>query len=145
MAFDNRKATSFVRLRQGKEAPTAVTWGKYNRKALIRLPISVTTADGKIVGAPTIEFRLPDGSAHPHLLLAGIAQAMLHGRATDRIPELLRRTASSSGPEQRVNVATVPCDFHEIADAFAVYRSVFEQGNVFPAHVLDHLLSMLRA
>ncbi|MBU0690779.1 glutamine synthetase, partial [bacterium] len=37
MAFGNRKPGSFLRLFQGKEAPTGVTWGRFNRKALVRL------------------------------------------------------------------------------------------------------------
>ena len=42
MAFGNRSRDSFVRLSQGKEAPSAVTWGRYNRKALVRIPIIPT-------------------------------------------------------------------------------------------------------
>ena len=145
MAFGNREASSFVRLRQAKEAPNAVNWGDHDRKALVRLPILVTTPAGAVVGAPTIEFRLPDGSAHPHLLLAGIAQAMLYGRATEGIAELLRRTASSSMSEQPGHAAAVPGDFQEVADALDAHRSVLEQGGVFPVHVLDHVVSTLRA
>ena len=76
MAFGNRSLGSFVRLTQGKEAPNTVFWGEFNRKALVRLPLVATTEENRRVGVPTVEFRLPDGSAHPYLLLAGIAQAM---------------------------------------------------------------------
>ena len=59
-----------------KMAPHAIVWGEYDRSALVRLPMNATTEDGRVVSPPTIEFRLPDGSAHPHLVLAGAAQAM---------------------------------------------------------------------
>ena len=82
MAFGNRTEGSLVRLTQAKEAPNAIVWGEFDRSALVRLPIVATTEDGRPVSPPTIEFRLPDGSAHPHLLLAGVAQAMVEARAS---------------------------------------------------------------
>ena len=93
MAFGNRTPNSFVRLTQAKEAPSTVTWGRYNRKALIRLPIVATDEEGRSVSAETVEFRLPDGSAHPHLLLAGIAQAMVAARDFDDLDSLLEKRA----------------------------------------------------
>ena len=77
MAFGNRSADSFTRLTQGKEAPNTVTWGRFNRHALIRLPIQATTADGRAVTPPTVEFRLPDGSANTYLLLTGVVTVIL--------------------------------------------------------------------
>ena len=67
MAFGNRNEASFVRLSQAKEAPAGITWGAFNRHALVRLPLAAATAEGRVVSPPTLEFRLPDGSAHPHL------------------------------------------------------------------------------
>jgi glutamine synthetase len=98
MAFGNRAESSFTRLIQGKETPAALTWGEYDRGALVRLPALARTPDGRAVSPPTVELRLPDGSAHPHLLLAGIAQAELQGRALgggDGLDELLRRTRAT--------------------------------------------------
>jgi glutamine synthetase len=89
MAFGNRSRDSFVRLSQGKEAPSAVTWGRYNRKALVRIPIIPTDVDGRATSPGTIEFRLPDGSAHPHLLLAAVAQAFVDGRRMTDLDERL--------------------------------------------------------
>ena len=51
MAFGNRATNSFVRLLQAKEAPSVVTWGRYNRRALIRLPIVAADEEGE-VGEP---------------------------------------------------------------------------------------------
>ena len=143
MAFGNRTSTSFVRLTQAKEAPSAVTWGRYNRKALIRLPIVACDEEGRSVSPETVEFRLPDGSAHPHLLLAGIAQVMLAGRSFDNVEELLERTNTLT---PHPSAATpVPRMFSEVAEGLRRSRLPFEDGGVFPPHVIDRTVEWLAA
>jgi glutamine synthetase len=143
MAFGNRSRDSFVRLSQGKEAPSVLTWGRYNRKALVRIPIIPTDASGQPTSPGTIEFRLPDGSAHPHLLLAGVAQAMVDGRLIPDLDALIARTAVSahgvSAAEHRV-----PLTFAEIADAVEVSRPVLEAGGVFSPGMLNRVAATLR-
>ena len=141
MAFGNRSEGSFLRLTQGKEAPNAICWGEFDRKALVRLPITVTTATGEVVSAPTVEFRLPDGSAHPHLLLAGLAQALLHGRACAGRDDLLELTRSDRGAS--TVAAQVPRSFAAIADELRRHRGALEAGGVFPPHVLDAALGAM--
>jgi glutamine synthetase len=141
MAFGNRTEESFVRLAQAKEAPNAVTWGEYDRRALVRLPVVATDADGRRVTAPTVEFRLPDGSAHPHLLLAGLAQSMVHGRDTSALDVLLESTAASKAGGAG---ASVPRSFAEVAEALTRHRAVFEAGGVFPAVLIDAQIERLR-
>lgn len=143
MAFGNRSEGSFVRLTQGKEAPNRVTWGEFDRKALVRLPVVVRTAAGEVVSPPTVEFRLPDGSAHPHLLMAGLAQALMLGRETPEREALLERTRSNGGGA--VAAVPVPRTFTAIADALAAHRAVLTAGGVFPAQVLDAVEATLRA
>ncbi len=143
MAFGNRSRDSFVRLSQGKEAPSMVTWGRYNRKALVRIPIVPTDESGRPTTPGTIEFRLPDGSAHPHLLLAGVAQAMMDGRVIPDLDALLARTAvqaqGTSATEHRV-----PLTFVDIALALEVSRPALEAGGVFAATMLDRVMATLR-
>lgn len=144
MAFGNRSRDSFVRLSQGKEAPSAVTWGRFNRKALVRIPIIPTDAAGRATSPGTIEFRLPDGSAHPHLLLAGIAQAFVAGRGMTDLDERLARTAvTAAGQVAAEN--RVPLTFPEIADALAGCRPVLEAGGVFAPNMMDRMIALLRA
>ena len=81
MAFGNRSRDSFVRLSQGKEAPERRDLGPLQPQgAGPASRLSRPTSDGRETSPGPIEFRLPDGSAHPHLLLAGIAQALVAGR-----------------------------------------------------------------
>jgi glutamine synthetase len=145
MAFGNRTEGSLIRLTQAKEAPNAIVWGEFDRSALVRLPIVARTADGRPVSPPTIEFRLPDGSAHPHLLLAGVAQAMVDARHSEGIEALLERT-SVKALRRGAGVATpVPTRFLEVAEALKAHRAGLEAGGVFPAVLLDRLIERLSA
>ena len=142
MAFGNRQRGSFARLRQAKEAPSAIVWGRYDRSALIRLPVVATDAHGQTVTTPTIEFRLPDGSALPHLLLAGAAVSMAHGRSTADLDALLARTMA--GARSAEGGERIPRHFGEVADAIERHRIALENGGAFPPAIVDHLLANLR-
>ena len=137
MAFGNRVEGSFVRLTQGKEAPTSVAWGEFDRHALVRLPIVASAPDGRQVSAPTIEFRLPDGSAHPHLLLAGVAQALVAGRGTAELEALLERTAAAHVRAHPDGAAKLPRSPREIGERLVAARPVLEAGGVFPGGLLQ--------
>jgi glutamine synthetase len=141
MAFGNRSQNSFIRLLQAKEAPNSVTWGRFDRRALIRLPLVATDEHGRPVSPETVEFRLPDGSAHPHLLLAGVAQAMLHGKAAANLDDLLERTATQHG--EHPSGFSVPKSFAEVAQAVAAARPALEAGGVFPADYIDRVVEGL--
>lgn len=141
MAFGNRSPNSFVRLSQAREAPNTITWGRYNRKVLIRLPVVATDAEGRSVSPETVEFRLPDGTAHPHLLLAGIAQAMTAGRSLDHLDALVEKTSAQT--LHSPYAIAVPRSFTEVAESLRQERDMFEAGGVFPRHVIDRVLEAL--
>jgi glutamine synthetase len=143
MAFGNRELGSFVRLTQAKETPVAITWGAYNRKALIRLPLMAPEAGPGEAWPPTIEFRLPDGSALPHLLLAGMAQALLLGRETPDLEALLTRTASDNGGTEAGGVTQLPRDRVGVGAALRRARPALEAGDVFPASMIEAQLKAL--
>lgn len=145
MAFGNRMEGSFVRLTQGKEAPNTVVWGEFNRQALIRLPVTAKTPAGRLVAPPTIEFRLPDGSAHPHWLLAGVAQALLLGRSLPDLDELLERTSAAATRAHAAGGASVPRSFAEIAGSLGTHRTALEADGVFPPGLIDKMLEALHS
>jgi glutamine synthetase len=144
MAFGNRRISSFVRLAQGKEAPNTITWGLFNRKALIRVPMIVTDTSGRTISPPTVELRLPDGSAHPHVLLAGIAQALVAGYQTQDLEALIERTRAETIDDDTEGATPVPRSLSEVAGHLKRHRILLEAGNVFPAHSLDRLIEALR-
>jgi glutamine synthetase len=143
MAFGNREENSFVRLAQGKEAPTSVTWGRYNRKALVRLPIIPRDASGRAVAPETVEYRLPDGSAHPHLLLAAIAQVMAAGKKIPELNELLKKTATDAAAKNPAGGSAIPKSFIEIGQELERHREVFEAGAVFPTEQVEFVVKLL--
>jgi glutamine synthetase len=144
MAFGNRAEGSFIRLSQGKEAPTAVAWGEFDRLALVRLPVVATAPDGRTISPPTIEFRLPDGSAHPHLLLAGIAQALIAGSKIERVEQLLAATNSRVVRSESATAPRLPRGSHDVADALNTARGWLELGGVFSRALIDRLVESLR-
>jgi glutamine synthetase len=145
MAFGNCRRESFIRLRQAMEAPNTVFWGDSDRKALIRLPMLATAPGGRLVGRPTVEFRLPDGSAHPQLLLAGIAQALIHGKAQPDLDALLERTGAARNGDDAEALMRVPRSFAEVAKALMENREALEAGAVFPAGMIEQFAATLGA
>jgi glutamine synthetase len=88
----------------------------------------------------TVEFRLGDGSADVHLLLAGMAVAARRGLTDDGSLELAERlsTADHDDFEQ------LPTSCAESADALEAERELFEADGVFPAELLDAVIAGLR-
>jgi glutamine synthetase len=144
MAFGNRTEGSFVRLSQAKEAPSGIFWGEYDRNALIRLPVTATDEAGREVTLPTVEFRLPDGSALPHLLMAGAALAMISGRDAGDLDDLLRRTSAEVAAAEGGGAARIPRSFLEVAEALTRHRKTLEDHGTFPAALLDRVIGRLR-
>lgn len=142
MAFGNREDGSFVRLGQGKESPEQMTWGLFNRKALVRLPVEVRDAEGNRVAPPTIEFRLPDGSVHPHLLLAAVAQTFLAAGEPAEVDRLLEQSDASR--ESAEGGGAIPSSAEEVARELFSSREIFEAGGVFPPAFVDRTLERLR-
>ena len=145
MAFGNRVDGSFARLVQGKEAPKTIVWGEYDRSALVRLPVVATTEDGREVVPPTVEFRLPDGSALPHLLLAGVSQAMVLGRNAPDLDTLLRNTSARNAAASTDTSNRVPWNTIEVADSLLEHRGALQAGGVFPEVLIDRLVEQLRS
>ncbi len=139
MAFGNRHSTSFLRLSQGVEVPHAVYWGDSDRNALIRLPLVSGAGSGRASSVPTVELRLSDGAALPHLLLAGIAQAVIDARALPDVDELVAQLADASN-----GAPAIPQGFGDVADALVDAREMLAAGGVFPLGLLDAVAAELR-
>lgn len=140
MTWGNRDATSFTRLEGGKESPETITWGCYNRRALVRIPIQARSADAAEVTPPTIEFRLPDGSVHPHLLLAGVAQAMVAAHGRGDATAVLQASEAGRGGAGR----SLPFDRASVADELERCREDLQAGGVLPGSLVDAELGRLR-
>jgi glutamine synthetase len=74
-AVTNQTVNSYRRLLAGTEAPTAATWGRANRSALVRLP---SYKPSKAQSA-RVEVRSPDSACNPYLSFAVLLAAGLRG------------------------------------------------------------------
>lgn len=70
----NQYVNSYKRLVPGYEAPVYLAWGRRNRSALVRIPLTRGEP-----GATRIELRCPDPAANPYLTFAVMLRAGLKG------------------------------------------------------------------
>lgn len=160
-AFGNTVPTSFLRLVPHQEAPTSICWGDRNRSVLVRVPLGWVGVGDRMVrnanplepageaagveSSQTVELRSPDGSANAHLLLAGMAMAACHGlghpEALRVADELYVKTDANKIP----GLKQLPASCCETAVCLKRDRARYEEGNVFPAGLIDGLVRTLEA
>ena len=145
--FGNTVAASYLRLVPGQEAPTRVCWGAHNRAGLLRVPLAFDTParldrvmnpreDGAYpegVARPTIEYRSPDGSAYPHLLLAAVAMCAAAGvGSSDAVALAHRLEVNPQKARDLEGFEQLPATAVAAAHALARDRAFFEQGGMSP-------------
>lgn len=163
-AFGNTVPTSYLRLVPEQEAPTLICWSDTDRSALVRVPLAwdcgvdiaclvnpEEPVDGSLTRRhQTVEWRLPDGSAHIHLLLAGLAVAAEWGLTNSEsltLAEATRVPAAShdmAGAGLRHELGSLPSDCEAAARLLLEHRDLYEAGGVFAPPVIDHLVRLLR-
>ncbi|MGQ9577772.1 MAG: glutamine synthetase beta-grasp domain-containing protein [Candidatus Aminicenantales bacterium] len=169
-AFGNTVSSSYLRLVPHQEAPTRVCWSDLNRSALIRVPLGWRQGENlaKVINpqepatekerAPrqTIELRSPDGSAHVHLLLAGIAAAADWAFGQDEslfqqnwplelAVEYYVKGNIFNDPELLKKLPLLPRSCVESSRLLLAKRHLYERDGVFPPQVIDYLASLLEA
>jgi len=160
-ALGNTVPTSFLRLVPDQEAPTSVCWGERNRSALVRVPLGWTGVGDRMIrdanplegpGDPTafesnqtVELRSPDGSAHVHLLLAGMAVAARYGLEHPDALRVARELYVQPGVADASRWQRLPASCHEAAECLKRDRARYEEGGVFPAGLIDSIAATLEA
>ncbi|MGV9663954.1 type I glutamate--ammonia ligase [Nocardia niigatensis] len=74
-AVTNQWVNSYKRLIHGGEAPTAASWGRSNRSALVRVPMYTPNKSA----SRRVEIRSPDSACNPYLAFAVLLAAGLRG------------------------------------------------------------------
>ncbi len=74
-AVTNQWVNSYKRLIHGGEAPTASSWGRSNRSALVRVPMYTPNK----ASSRRVEIRSPDSACNPYLTFAVLLAAGLRG------------------------------------------------------------------
>ncbi len=164
-AFGNTIPTSYLRLVPHQEAPTNICWGDRNRSVVIRVPLGWSGAQHMIsdanpqdfkcqpegVNKQTFEFRVPDCSADPYLLVAGFIISSLNGLKNSdslEVAEKLYVDVNIFKPEFKAKLATLkqlPASCFESAEALEAKRANFEANGIFPKGMIDSRIKSLKA
>ncbi len=162
-AFGNTVPTSYLRLMPHHEAPTNICWGKSNRSALVRVPLGwvgadlmasianpqdETAAQWKSIPRQTLEYRVSDGSANMHQLLAGLAAAVVCGYreadAIQRAKELQVEGNLFKNEQLMHTFEKLPSSCDESASALLRLRDYFEADGIFQADMIDGIAASLK-
>lgn len=162
-SFGNTVPSSYLRLVPNQEAPTHFFWSDANRKAMIRVPLGWSKTSnlaervnpGKksepmtIESMQTIEFRVPDGSANVHQLIAGVAVAGEWGFSNSK--EALKMTdkyyfkGKTFDEGKHADFPKLPATCAESADRLESKRNLYEKDGIFPPSVIDYVINQLKS
>jgi glutamine synthetase len=161
-AFGNTVASSYLRLIPHYEAPTRIFWSDLNRNALIRVPLAwnaarnladrinpaVPSQNAIAENRQTVEFRSPDGSAHVHLLSAGIIVAADWGFTSDEsliLADKFYLKSDEAADEEAIDeLPVLPSSCGESAQILISNRDVYEKEGIFPGNMIDHISERLK-
>ncbi len=103
----NQWINSYKRLVPGYEAPVYITWGRYNRSPLIRVP----AIPREKASSMRIEYRSPDPASNPYLVFAVLLKAGLRGiKKKYSLPPISEENVYRMGASRRaeLNIETLP-------------------------------------
>jgi glutamine synthetase len=140
-ALTNQWVNSYKRLVVGYEAPVFVSWARYNRSALVRVP---APKRGK-ASSTRIEYRAPDPACNPYLAYAVLLAAGLKGieEGYELGPELTENLAEMT-PSQaaKAGIGQLPSS---LADAVNVMEGSELVAEALGEHVFEWFLRNKRA
>lgn len=160
-AFGNTIPTSYLRLVPNQEAPTKICWGDRNRSALVRVPLgwsgkqnmaAIANPDVHVSAKngdsrQTFEFRVPDGSANIHLIMAGLIVASLHGINMPNALEMADQLYVEGNifrniPAQQLQ--QLPASCVESGKRLSSKRWIFENMDIFPKQLIEYTIESLQ-
>jgi len=151
-AFGNTVAASYLRLVPGQESPTKLFWSDLNRSALIRVPLGWQHGEdmASVINhrlkdryispfkRQTIELRSADGSAHLHLLLAGITMAITYGLDHGDVSlTLSNKRYIGSGNVDTDGIPELPNSCHQSA------QYLREESELYRSHIPEFILNQI--
>lgn len=135
-AITNQWVNSYKRLIHGGEAPTAASWGRSNRSALVRVPMYTPNKSS----SRRVEIRSPDSACNPYLTFAVLLAAGLRGieKGYNLPPEAEDDVWSLTDAERRaMGFRTLPGTLDEALQAMERSELVAE---TLGEHVFDFFL-----
>ncbi len=138
-AFTNPSTNSYKRLVPGFEAPVAITFGQANRSSAVRIPSYVYDPL-----QTRMEYRPPDATANPYLMLAAMLMAGIDG-----IQNRIDPTHEGYGPLDtnvfdKSNVHFLPRNLDEALDALESDHEFLMRDGVFPEPLIRQWIKTKR-
>ena len=151
-AFGNTLAASYFRFLEGKEAPQSIYWHRHDRSAAIRIPIAWAKVDNLATivnpqerefyeksNLQTVEFRIPDGSAHVYYLLSAIAAVVANAFSYDIYLNLARNYQYS---DKVKSYPKLPTSCYESAEMLKRDKRFYLEQD-FPESVINYFIELL--
>jgi len=162
-AFGNTVSSSYLRLVPDQEAPTKVCWSDSNRSSMIRVPLGWSKTRNlasfvnpgikfdtlNIASMQTVEIRTPDGSANPHLLLAGLTLAAEWGLTSEKSLPLAEKLYVRGNIFKDKNLfnelPSLPATCAASAEILNLKRTEYERENIFTPSIIDYTINSLKS
>ncbi len=136
----NPSTNSYKRLVPGFEAPTAVTYGRSNRGACVRIPSYVTNPEHR-----RIEYRPPDFTCNPYLAMSAVLMAGIDGIVNKIDPEAEGfHPEDAPSKEARDAVQFLPRSLDDALDALESDHEFLLRNDVFPKVLIRRWLEIKR-
>ncbi len=135
-AVTNQWVNSYKRLIHGGEAPTAASWGRSNRSALVRVPMYTPNKSS----SRRVEIRSPDSACNPYLTFAVLLAAGLRGieKGYTLVPEAEDNVWSLTAAERRaMGYRELPASLNDALEQMERSELVAE---TLGEHVFDFFL-----
>ncbi len=144
MGVGNASTNSYRRFAPNLAAPVKLFFGISNRSSALRIP-----GYARNEREARVEYRMPDATANPYLIIAAQLMAGLDG-----IDQKMDPTAMGYGPfdvnvyalseEEQSKLEEVPCRFEHALDALDTDRAFLTREGVFADELIDAYLALKR-
>jgi glutamine synthetase len=144
MGLGNASTNSYRRFSPNLAAPVKLFFGLSHRSSTVRIPAyAVNEREARV------EYRMPDATANPYLIVAAQLMAGLHGVSSRMDPSAL-----GYGPfdvnvyglpaEEQAKLKDIPTDFTTALGALDEDRAFLKEGQVFSDELIDSWLATKR-
>jgi glutamine synthetase len=143
-AIVSPSTNSYRRLRPGYEAPTNLFFSAGNRSAAIRIPRYATRPESL-----TVEYRPPDATANPYLMMAALLAAGLDGLRSGTDPKSkgfgpFDRNVHELPRRERDRIAPLPATIEEALAELERDSRFLAAGGIFTEDFVDTWLDLKR-
>lgn len=138
-AFTNPSTNSYKRLVPGFEAPVAITYAQANRSSSIRIPSYIHNHE-----ETRLEYRPPDATANPYLMLAAMLMAGIDGIVNKIDPRAEGFGPSDANDFDKSHLHYLPRNLEEALDALEKDNEFLQRDGVVPESLLQQWIQSKR-